>query len=412
MGDSDWSGDDNVNGEGEGPLHTPRKDCASVDSTRSRGRSSAASSECFVAGCSVKKVGTKKFCSRHKRDAEAMQHQAKKAGEEEACKNLWICPHRARLALEQFDRDNPQGRFRKNLIDWAQYKRSYISGSSFTEREEEEEWQFQDWVDKKHSEGSFDEAANTTEWCALVDATAPDRKSGDGVGASIWRRVRRKRIRDTTKRIEHSYSEGSQAVKNLKTGDRDKLLEFTKAQANSSSHSWLTSASYVPVGGSSGAERQDDNDKSEDDDDQNTALAKPKRQRIDLGTAIPDMIRVQIDAWVALKNKMAITARQGSEVLTQADKFLGDKCVTFAAHMKTCQFRRASVLAWCAHDAASMRQAIDLFKEYGMGEVVTFAEEQMRVMSEQPLIAPAAISHGAGGAARQTEPQVVGASAG
>ena len=32
-----------------------------------------------------------------------------------------------------------------------------------------------------------------------------------------------------------------------------------------------------------------------------------------------------------------------------------------------------------------------------MCEVVTFAEEQMRVMSEQPPIAPAAISHGAEG---------------
>eukprot|EP00969_Alexandrium_andersonii_P085349 3763529-Alexandrium_andersonii.AAC.1 len=60
-------------------------------------------------------------------------------------------PQKAAMALDKFRKENyVAGKFRKKLIDWAQWKRSFGIRLSFTERCGEELWDFTDF--KKHHE--------------------------------------------------------------------------------------------------------------------------------------------------------------------------------------------------------------------------------------------------------------------
>lgn len=57
------------------------------------------------------------------------------------------------MALVDFDRLNPPGRFRKALIDWAQFKTQFTVSNSVKMRQGTEEWTFPDFEDEKTAAG-------------------------------------------------------------------------------------------------------------------------------------------------------------------------------------------------------------------------------------------------------------------
>lgn len=81
-----------------------------------------------------------KFCKSHHRAAENMKYQAQNAKPPELTSYNQVMndPSKAKIAIEDFMRDNPEGSGRKRLIDWAAWKRDHGVRLSYTVREGEE----------------------------------------------------------------------------------------------------------------------------------------------------------------------------------------------------------------------------------------------------------------------------------
>ena len=73
--------------------------------------------KCFVASCTRGQKAKSKWCTTHAADIAAMKTQAEKAEEMSAYNKMITCPDKADAACEEFDRLNPEGRFRKALIE-------------------------------------------------------------------------------------------------------------------------------------------------------------------------------------------------------------------------------------------------------------------------------------------------------
>lgn len=89
--------------------------------TKSKAR---ADKSCFVGGCDQKCRSHSKFCVAHHKDAEALRYQAKAKNDKEvmeAVESALSDPHKAKLSLEEFAQANPEGRFRKKLVDWSSF---------------------------------------------------------------------------------------------------------------------------------------------------------------------------------------------------------------------------------------------------------------------------------------------------
>ena len=69
-----------------------------------------------------------------------MKYQAEKQGEGIFFEELVQDMAKLTGALEEFDRVNPKGRFRKGLIEWTQFKRRFTQTNSMKSRRAEEEW--------------------------------------------------------------------------------------------------------------------------------------------------------------------------------------------------------------------------------------------------------------------------------
>eukprot|EP00972_Heterocapsa_arctica_P113704 16438626-Heterocapsa_arctica.AAC.1 len=78
-----------------------------------------------------------------------MQYQAEKKKEGAFFAKVQLDPVKLAMACEEFDRLNPPGRFRKQLIDWTQWKKRFSVTSAVTVRQGEEEWSHQDFSDEK-----------------------------------------------------------------------------------------------------------------------------------------------------------------------------------------------------------------------------------------------------------------------
>ena len=81
------------------------------------------------------------MCSKHHKDSEAIHYQAKQTknqGNIDAVEHAFSDPAKAKLALEEFVRENPEGRFCKRLIDWTAFKRKCGKRSEVRNRQEED----------------------------------------------------------------------------------------------------------------------------------------------------------------------------------------------------------------------------------------------------------------------------------
>ena len=73
---------------------------------------------CFI--CPNKKKANSRFCLVHNPPAEAIKSQAVAKNELQAYESVMYSKEKAALAIGQFMMDNPPGKFRKKLIDFAQ----------------------------------------------------------------------------------------------------------------------------------------------------------------------------------------------------------------------------------------------------------------------------------------------------
>lgn len=165
---------------------------------------------CTILRCHLKRKAKAVYCINHARDVAAMKYQAEKQGESGFFDELATDATKLSEALEEFDRVNPKGRWRKGLIDWTQFKKSFTHTNSITQRRGEEEWTWPDYHDDKEGMG-WDVDRIKKSWQKLLESEYE--RNGDGYHATIWIPLRRQRMRDETRAITNEVEQGSKAVK-------------------------------------------------------------------------------------------------------------------------------------------------------------------------------------------------------
>ena len=139
---------------------------------------------CFI--CPEKKQKNSRFCRTHHRAAEAMKYQAQhsKPPETAAYNEVMRDSGKAKVAIDDFLRENPEGSIRKRLIDWTQWKREHGVRLAYTVREAEELLDIDDyWVSRGQPRGKTRQESD--EAFKELSKQAYDRE-GEGAFLKLW----------------------------------------------------------------------------------------------------------------------------------------------------------------------------------------------------------------------------------
>lgn len=151
---------------------------------------------------------------------DASLYQAERRGTKEVAQQILQDSASAIWACDQFEKDNPPDRFQKKLIDWSQWRREFVIFIAHTARVGETLWSFGEYHDEKYKSG-WTEDRIKAEWENMKD---DPRFEMDG--EDIWILGRKMRFRESTKRIDNNYTEGSKAMKKVELSDANNLKEF------------------------------------------------------------------------------------------------------------------------------------------------------------------------------------------
>lgn len=179
-----------------------------------------ADKSCFVGGCDQKCRSHSKFCVAHHKDAEALRYQAKAKNDKEimeAVESALSDPHKAKLSLEEFAQANPEGRFRKKLVDWSSFMQIHGKRTEVRERNQEEQMDVTDYVNYKMGRGlSEQEALN--DWKRLLETDVE--REGEGAETKVWVVRNKMRLKDNVRYKDHQFQEGSRQVKDMAEADK------------------------------------------------------------------------------------------------------------------------------------------------------------------------------------------------
>ena len=169
---------------------------------------------------SASSAHVKRFCGEHHKGAEALRYQGKQKNPEitKAIEETLSDPVKAKLALDEFARQNPEGRFRKRLLDWGQFLQKFGRRAEVRHREQEEEMDATDYIAWQKSQGKSDQEALAKWKEVLADPSIG--RSGEGMDAKVWIVKNKLRFQDDVRFKECSVQEGSKATKDLSETDR------------------------------------------------------------------------------------------------------------------------------------------------------------------------------------------------
>lgn len=188
---------------------------------------------CFAAECPERRKTHSRWCPPHHRLSESMLYQAGKAvpPQTAALNQVLSDPGKARLALDSFSSENCEGRFRKKLIDWTSFQRTYGVRLSLTERENQELMDVDDWiVFQKNKKGKERDEA-MSEWRKMLESNWDG--EGEGAARKLWIDLNKTRLRDRTRYVDQSALEGSRQIKNATDQDRQHLQSYITNSRNS-----------------------------------------------------------------------------------------------------------------------------------------------------------------------------------
>ena len=196
--------------------------------------------KCFV--CDEPKKPNSRFCKTHHPCMEAIKTQAFNKGEMEAFDQIFDDEAKCRAAMAQFAKDNPPGkRFRKSIIDWAQWKKAYGVRVSFLTRDTEKEMDETDFVQFETLKRRKTEVQARGEWQRML-ADPKIERTGDGVDTKIWITMAKKRERVRENFEENQLVEGSKELKNLRQQELQDLKNFAHSSAASCASAFLNAA--------------------------------------------------------------------------------------------------------------------------------------------------------------------------
>lgn len=311
---------------------------------------------CFVHSCNERKKMNKRYCAKHNKDVEALVYQAKKKGQDKVLEGIIEDPIRLSMALSKFDGLHPAVRFRKSLIDRAQFKRKFTVSNVVTMRSGTEEWTCVDFEEDKVARG-WDKSRIQATWQRYL--YGPHERSGQGFGATIWLPIRRQRLVDTVSSVANESEQGSN--KNMKERDLNDLSNFChNTGASAHSESFLRKA--MDKGSESednepgsNAEESGDEPADQDADDAKTDKSnmKKKRKLVDLGTAISDTHAGQSSQVTELAKEFSKTIVACQESLALFDNYQGAKDAAVDSYRSTCRARIHAARAWLAESAGA-----------------------------------------------------------
>ena len=212
---------------------------------RGRGPTAKASSkqkntDCFI--CSEKKLRNSKFCRVHHRAYENMQYQAKtvKPPETASFNQVMSDPGKAKIAIDQFITDNPEGTSRKRLVDWASWKREHGVRIAFTVREGEQLLDIDDYfVERSQPRGKSRQESDEA-FKELMKG--PYDREGDGPMTKLWLPKLKERMRDRTHYADASVVEGSKQIKDVDKKERDDLMDVCRSSVGGHDSSFIRGA--------------------------------------------------------------------------------------------------------------------------------------------------------------------------
>ena len=247
---------------------------------------------CYIAGCE-KKVRKQKSCAEHKKIVDAILYQAEKQGKKAEVEQVLADPVQASKSVQEFEANNPPGRFRKKLIDFTQWLKTYSTETAQTNRDSDELYSFQDFSDEKTAAG-WDASAILKKWQSYERDPAIDHED-DG---SLWLPKRKQRIRDQTRRISSSLIESSKNMKGCKQQDVDALKQFTITPAAAQTNSFFREA----AGKRKSPPRLEEDDLPVEIQDNK----KKKGKRVDLANASPTVSDKELGQLQRVKEQMNV----------------------------------------------------------------------------------------------------------
>jgi hypothetical protein len=178
------------------------------------GKTVAPEKRCFI--CPLPKYKRSRFCRAHENDKNTLNYRAKGDGKKEELDRAMADPSTASALLDKFARENPEGKFRKNLFNWSEYEKFFTKEFSSTKRRLEEEWSWKEFKDEQKKIGNTEDEAKA-KWRELL--ASDYEREGEGFDAKIWIPARKQRFRDETLKAGSEYTEKSKPLKNLKNKD-------------------------------------------------------------------------------------------------------------------------------------------------------------------------------------------------
>ena len=193
---------------------------------------------CFI--CPNKKKANSRFCLVHNPPAECIKNQAVAKNELKAFDEVMYNKEKCKLAVEEFMRENPPGKFRKKLIDFGQWRKSYGVRTSTAVHENESEFTAGTWQSWATSFGGYDSPRARAKWKEMMKDPNLDRQ-GEGADMMIWACTIRTRQRTRERYEDGNFEESSKQLKNLSNQDVDSLKTFALSSASSHTSSFLRS---------------------------------------------------------------------------------------------------------------------------------------------------------------------------
>ena len=213
---------------------------------RGRGRGAKEDSnkkDCFAATCAAPAKNHSKWCERHEPMVKAMTYQATTKGELPTLNKILEDAGKSDAALAEWEKENPEGKWKKKLIDWAQWRKDFKISVKIKCNENEELMDVTDYIEYMSKTMSEAQAAKDFEkkW---NEAHPDDREGGDEYGPTSKVFIVKNKARQRTREHELSstLSEGSKQMRadQLKVEDRKHLTDFMERSQSSFGNQLLT----------------------------------------------------------------------------------------------------------------------------------------------------------------------------
>jgi hypothetical protein len=176
---------------------------------KAKGKAKAMAATCFV--CAESLAPKSKWCKAHKRVYDSMRYQAERDSAVKVLDDVMANEAQALVAMEEFERDNPQGGRlkRKKLINWTEFQRAYSTRSETKDGALEEpmtEAEFLKWA--QDVKVLSKDTARTWWEEMFMGATDRDNK-GRGGAFRLWVPIKEYRDNNRARCIEDRTMMGS-----------------------------------------------------------------------------------------------------------------------------------------------------------------------------------------------------------